>query len=83
MQVKLYYYDIKILLITFIMTRIKVIYKDNELTQEEINELNDIELEKISKANLFDKFYNLINISSRTSLFLFGIYLLWVCLHYF
>ena len=83
MQVKLYYYDIKILLITFIMTRMKVIYKDNELTQEEINELNDIELEKMSKADLFDKFYNLINNSSRTSLFLFGIYLLWVCLHYF
>lgn len=65
------------------MTRIKVIYKDNELTQEEINELNDIELEKISNADLFDKFYNLINIFSSTSLFLFGIYLLWVCLHYF
>jgi hypothetical protein len=65
------------------MTRIKVIYKENELTQEEINELNDIELEKMSKADLFDKFYNLINNSSRTSLFLFGIYLLWVCLHYF
>ena len=65
------------------MTRMKVIYKENELTQEEINELNDIELEKMSKADLFDKFYNLINNSSRTSLFLFGIYLLWGCLHYF
>lgn len=63
---------------------------ENELTREKINELNDIELEKISKSKLIDKFYIFYtSISSfcwRTSLFLFkasGIYLLWICLHYF
>jgi hypothetical protein len=62
----------------------------NELTQEEVNELNDIELEKISKNVLFDKLYNILfTISSfclRTILFLCkvsSIYLLWICLHYF
>jgi len=62
---------------------------ENELTKE-IDELNDIELEKISKHSLFDKLYDfLINICSfclRTTIFLFkisGIYLLWICLHYF
>jgi hypothetical protein len=63
---------------------------ENELTQEEINELNDIELEKISKNVWVDNLYNfLIHISSfclKTILFLFkasSIYLLWICLHYF
>ena len=60
------------------------------ITNEEINELNDIELEKISKANLFDKFYNFIiiisNISLKVCKFLIktsGIYVLWIGLHYF
>jgi hypothetical protein len=64
--------------------------KEKELTQEDINELNDIELEKVSKNDLFENWYNLsINVYSfclRTTLFLFkvsGIYLLWISLHYF
>ena len=63
---------------------------DCELTQEEINELNDIELERISKSKLFDKFYSYTDSSVsfilRTTLFLFkvsGIYLLWIGMHYF
>lgn len=63
---------------------------DIDLTSEEINNLNDIELEKISKNNSFDKFYKFyIDISSlivRTTLFslkVSGIYLLWIFLHYF
>jgi hypothetical protein len=72
--------------------RIKVINNNEviEMTREEINQLNDDELEKISKNDLFDKFYNFgINISSfilRTSIIslkLSSIYLLWICLHYF
>ena len=64
--------------------------KEKELTQEDINELNDIELEKVSKNDLFENWYNLsINVYSfclRTTLFVFkvsGIYLLWISLHYF
>ena len=63
---------------------------DCELTQEEINDLNDIELERISKSKSFDNFYSYVNISIsfilRTTLFIFkvsGIYLLWIGLHYF
>ena len=77
------------------MTKIRIKDKEKnetktEITQEEINEINEIELEKISKSKLFDKCYIFYtNISSycwRTSIFLFkasGIYLLWICLHYF
>jgi hypothetical protein len=61
-----------------------------ELHKEEIDEMNDIELEKISKSAFFEKSYDfLIKVSSyalRTTLFLFkvsGIYLLWISLHYF
>ena len=64
--------------------------KEKELTQEDINELNDIELEKVSKNDLFENWYNLsIDVYSfclRTTLFVFkvsGIYLLWISLHYF
>ena len=64
--------------------------KEKELTQEEINELNDIELEKVSKNDLFENWYNFsIDVYSfclRTTLFVFkvsGIYLLWISLHYF
>ena len=63
---------------------------DNELTQEEINEMNDNELEKIYKNVFLENLYTFIsNISSfilTTTLFIFkvsGIYLLWICLHYF
>ena len=64
--------------------------KEKELTQEDINELNDIELEKFSKNDIFENLYNLsIDVYSfclRTTLFIFkvsGIYLLWISLHYF
>jgi hypothetical protein len=64
--------------------------KEKELTQEDINELNDIELEKFSKNDIFENLYNLsIDVYSfclRTTLFVFkvsGIYLLWISLHYF
>jgi hypothetical protein len=66
---------------------------ENKFTEEEINEikeLNDIELEKNSKSNLFNKLHTFaISICSfilRTILFVLkisGIYLLWICLHYF
>ena len=62
----------------------------DEINQDEINELNDIELDKISKSKLFDKIYEylnkLISFIFRISIFLFkisGIYMLWICLHYF
>ena len=64
--------------------------KENELTKEEVDEMNDIELEKISKSSYVEKIYDfVINISSfgiKATLFIFkvsGIYLLWICLHYF
>ena len=57
---------------------------------KEIQEMNDIELEKSSKADLFDNFYYLmdkfISFLSTTVVALFkisGIYMLWICLHYF
>ena len=63
---------------------------ENELTKEEIAEMNDVELEKMSTNAFFEKIYDLIiNICSfclKTTIFLFkisGIYLLWICLHYF
>jgi len=63
---------------------------DEHLTQEEINELNDIELERISKSKTIDIFYDYFNIVIsfilRSTIFIFkvsGIYLLWISLHYF
>ena len=63
---------------------------EEKLTQEEINELNDVELEKISKSKLFDNSYtfytNFCSFCWRMTIFSFkayGIYLLWICLHYF
>jgi len=54
------------------------------------NEINNIELDGISKNNRFDKFYDFCIDGSlfiiKTIKFLFkvsGIYLLWICLHYF
>jgi len=72
----------------------KTSLKENEneyINPEEIkNELNDIELDRINKTNGFDKLYNLgISCCSfilKSTIFLFkisGIYLLWICLHYF
>lgn len=62
----------------------------HHLTPEEINESNDIELERISKSKLFDDFYtfldNFVSFILRTTIFLFkisGIYILWISLHYF
>ena len=64
--------------------------KTHHLTPEEINECNDIELERISKSKLFVDFYeildNSISFILRTSVFLFkisGVYILWISLHYF
>jgi hypothetical protein len=64
--------------------------EENELTQEEINDLNDIELERISKSDLFEKPYNFLiwfcSFTLNATVFIFkvsGIYLLWICLHYF
>lgn len=63
---------------------------ENELTQEEINEMNDIELEKIYKNTFLDNLYTFIDSTFsfiiRGTLFVFkvsGIYLLWIFLHYF
>ena len=65
---------------------------ENEITKDELNniELNDIELDKISKSKFFDNFYNysnkFVSYIFKTSVFLFkisGIYMLWICLHYF
>jgi hypothetical protein len=57
---------------------------------EEINESNEIELERISRSKNFDAFYEFtdkaVSFILRTSLFLFkisGIYILWIGLHYF
>lgn len=57
---------------------------------KEIKEMNDIELEKISKSELLDTFYYSMNkfgtFTFNTSVFLFkvsGVYMLWICLHYF
>jgi len=57
---------------------------------EEINETNDIELEKISASKHFDTFYEFTDKAVffilRTTIFLFkvsGIYILWIGLHYF
>jgi len=65
-------------------------HSEIELIKEEINELNDIELEKISKDKFLVIIYNfLTDVCSfilRTTIFLFkvsGIYLLWIGLHYF
>ena len=60
------------------------------LTKEELDEINDIELERISKSNNFEKIYDFFIdccfFLLKTTLFLLkvsGIYLLWICLHYF
>jgi hypothetical protein len=78
------------------MRKTQVKEKENENENEDINpeeiknELNDIELDGICKTNGFDKLYNFgISCCSfilKTTIFLFkisGIYLLWICLHYF
>lgn len=60
------------------------------LSPEEINESNDIELERISRSKFFNDVYEFTDMSIsfifRTTLFLFkisGVYLLWIGLHYF
>ena len=57
---------------------------------EEKNNMNDKELDKISKGGLPEKLYNCVeNITTtiiKTSTFLFKVsffYILWICLHYF
>lgn len=61
-----------------------------ELTKEEIDDLNDIELEKYNKTNYFDKMYDCMiyfvySICSFFHLFISvaGIYIVWICIHYF
>ena len=62
----------------------------HELTREEINELNDTELDRISKSKLFENSYNFLiyfcSFILKSTIFIFkfsGIYLLWICLHFF
>jgi hypothetical protein len=62
----------------------------NHPSPEEINELNEIELERISKSKNLDVFYEFtdkaVGFILRTTLFLFkisGVYILWIGLHYF
>jgi hypothetical protein len=64
--------------------------EQEDIDSEEIKEMNDIELEKISKSELFDVFYYSMNkfgtFTVNTTVFLFkvsGVYMLWICLHYF
>lgn len=66
------------------------IKKTHYVTPEDINECNDIELERISKSKLFVDFYELLDNSISfiltTLVFLFkisGVYILWISLHYF
>lgn len=63
---------------------------DAGATPEEIKEMNDIELDKISKGILIEKIYTFFlttfSFILKTLLILLkvsGIYLLWICLHYF
>jgi hypothetical protein len=67
----------------------KTHYKDED-RREEIKNMNDVELEKLSKADFFDKFYYFINkcalstFNATIILFnFFGIYMVWIFLHYF
>ncbi len=59
-------------------------------TPEEINESNEIELDRISRSKNLDAFYEFtdkaVSFTLRTTIFLFkvsGIYILWIGLHYF
>lgn len=75
------------------MRRVRKLNKENNnegMTPEEIKEYNDIEFERISKGEILERLYNFgercFSIIFKTSIFLFkvsGIYLLWICLHYF
>jgi hypothetical protein len=63
---------------------------NNELTPEEIKMLNDTEIEKTSKDFSISKIYYffklIIDYVIRLTVFAFklsGMYLLWICLHYF
>jgi len=63
---------------------------NDNLIPEEINESNDLELERISRSKIFDDFYEFTDMTIsyifKTLIFLFkisGIYLLWIGLHYF
>lgn len=67
------------------------INNDSEhIKPQEISEQNDIELNKYSKSKYFENIYNIFNVVGtfiiKTSIIFFklsGIYLLWICLHYF
>jgi hypothetical protein len=63
---------------------------EQDNSSEEIKNINDIELDKVSKTDFFDRFYYFMNkcflFTFNTSVILFkisGMYMLWICLHYF
>jgi len=65
-------------------------FSQEEFTTKEINDLNDEEIRENHKINLTEKFcmvlQNLFFKIMKTILIIFkvyGIYLLWICLHYF
>lgn len=65
-------------------------FSQKEFTTKEINDLNDEEIRENHKINLTEKFcmvlQNLFFKIMKTILIIFkvyGIYLLWICLHYF
>jgi hypothetical protein len=64
--------------------------KSGHPSPEEINESNEIELERISRSKVFDDFYEFtdkaVSFILRTTVFFFkisGVYILWIGLHYF
>lgn len=75
------------------MKRISIKKEENTIAHpspEEINESNEIELERISRSKVFDDFYEFtdkcVSFILRTAVFLFkisGVYILWIGLHYF
>jgi hypothetical protein len=61
-----------------------------EVSKEEIEEINDVELNKISKGDVVENIYIFFITASKIvlktilmMLKISGIYLLWICLHYF
>jgi hypothetical protein len=64
--------------------------RHNEVSKEEIEEINDVELNKISKGDVVENIYIFFITASKIilktilmMLKISGIYLLWICLHYF
>jgi hypothetical protein len=68
----------------------KTIKEEENRIKEEIQEINDIELDKFSKVYAFDKFYDFLikSFSFIVQIIVFlckisSFYMLWICLHYF